>query len=791
MTDLNIDLNKNSPSILGAESKAVKAIDDDHFENTSYSLKRTPSMGLLDDFIDPTKKLLNEDFAHTNHFENDPLNIVPKSLSMKNLNKLNNNEVDSSPNNESLISLSQNSQLSVNDSSVTSTPSTYSADSENPNQTTERFQPHDDNDITFEPRNRVDYFSYDWTDREIIKSWRYVVDRKKTIEHNSRIENSRLENASWRTWARAKYGLKTVTPESINWKKDIDVSWLYGPKCNLETESDVRNHLQEGKVRKGLLPPSRSSNHVTTAATFLEDTTVKPILKQRKISEKINANSDLFKINMLSERNKSLRKNFASPIIEAISSKYELISEQNTSYSVSPNMGSVSSRKEMSPMNLAEENLDSPQKLLLDEGQSQDNRNSSTSISTSGTLIPSSPVSEDSVEELPVFADSKKPAESLKSSFLAAPASKSELDAKKQRTIHFNDRVEQCRIVDYFTDSEDEPDDGAAEESSDEEEDGGFMINVKGKSSRSLSASSAVSAVLRATVMPELIEEMPAASIRFHDEEESDDSEFESENEETYYSLFQNAGTNDSGSFNGNFNSNAMSHNVNTNRGYEYYYDYNSVYVPEDLLVNNDQVEDLPKNLAGGLFEEKPSDKDGEGFILTGDDALSLSSEDTNSYSGLSFGHKPSAGGLTKSLSSSNNVSGSFGVNLSRLDRPAVLNHGSQKPCFSLVKENESDTDSDNDEDDEEQDEDDDDDDDDDFFKFGKHNLSPKVLQVNKRPAIKPSYGEPLRRVASGSSSSIISDVNVKGLISNPANDTNSKPNLNKKLGDLSINLDK
>ncbi|KAF9255247.1 hypothetical protein L218DRAFT_358215 [Marasmius fiardii PR-910] len=39
----------------------------------------------------------------------------------------------------------------------------------------------------------------------------------------------RLENASWRAWWKQKNELKTVNPEILNWFKDSDVTWLYGP----------------------------------------------------------------------------------------------------------------------------------------------------------------------------------------------------------------------------------------------------------------------------------------------------------------------------------------------------------------------------------------------------------------------------------------------------------------------------------------------------------------------------------------------------------------------------------
>jgi hypothetical protein len=70
----------------------------------------------------------------------------------------------------------------------------------------------DDTSIEDEPSRHVDYLSHDWKEEDIWSSWRYVTSRK-----NDYSNGVRLENASWRTWAKAKHNLKTVSPESLNW----------------------------------------------------------------------------------------------------------------------------------------------------------------------------------------------------------------------------------------------------------------------------------------------------------------------------------------------------------------------------------------------------------------------------------------------------------------------------------------------------------------------------------------------------------------------------------------------
>jgi hypothetical protein len=70
----------------------------------------------------------------------------------------------------------------------------------------------DDSLIEDEPSRHVDYLSHDWKEEDIWSSWRYVTSRR-----NDYSNGVRLENASWRTWAKAKYNLKTISPESLNW----------------------------------------------------------------------------------------------------------------------------------------------------------------------------------------------------------------------------------------------------------------------------------------------------------------------------------------------------------------------------------------------------------------------------------------------------------------------------------------------------------------------------------------------------------------------------------------------
>ena len=70
----------------------------------------------------------------------------------------------------------------------------------------------DDTAIRQEPSQHVDYLSHNWREEDVWSSWRHIVSQRKTYG-----QQSRLENAAWRTWVKNKYQLRTVSPETLNW----------------------------------------------------------------------------------------------------------------------------------------------------------------------------------------------------------------------------------------------------------------------------------------------------------------------------------------------------------------------------------------------------------------------------------------------------------------------------------------------------------------------------------------------------------------------------------------------
>jgi len=98
------------------------------------------------------------------------------------------------------------------------------------------------------------------------------------VSRRDRYSNSvRLENASWRTWAKSKYRLRTVLPETLNWLKDCDVTWLYGP---LQTDKALSESNKSP-------PPSQlsSTNSFVDRKSILKKKTASEAILQRSLSQ--------------------------------------------------------------------------------------------------------------------------------------------------------------------------------------------------------------------------------------------------------------------------------------------------------------------------------------------------------------------------------------------------------------------------------------------------------------------------------------------------------------------------
>lgn len=107
----------------------------------------------------------------------------------------------------------------------------------------------DDTAIRQQPTRHVDYLSHNWTEEEIWSSWRYIVSRRKDY-----MNAARLENASWRTWLKAKNNLKTVSPETLNWYVIVKLVfppnplWTLSPPCSRSSGTKHENELKSRAV---------------------------------------------------------------------------------------------------------------------------------------------------------------------------------------------------------------------------------------------------------------------------------------------------------------------------------------------------------------------------------------------------------------------------------------------------------------------------------------------------------------------------------------------------------------
>jgi hypothetical protein len=59
---------------------------------------------------------------------------------------------------------------------------------------------------------QVDYLNHNWSEEDVCSSWRHVISMKKRFGFKAR-----LENASWRAWAKRRNRLPSIGPEEINW----------------------------------------------------------------------------------------------------------------------------------------------------------------------------------------------------------------------------------------------------------------------------------------------------------------------------------------------------------------------------------------------------------------------------------------------------------------------------------------------------------------------------------------------------------------------------------------------
>jgi hypothetical protein len=576
-------------------SQHVEAEDDDHFENTTFKLKRTRSLGLLDEFIQPSDA---------------------EKAKLGELDSKGESEMSSANNASPLDGRSDNKgELDGDDDAV--------IDDDEADRESHKLQspvvlkspemlPHDDTDIQYQPSRHVDYLSHQWDVSDISKSWRYVIQKRKDVANSAR-----LENASWRTWAQRRSNLKTISPEVVNWSKDSDVTWLYGPIMKDEENGEA----------------DEEDNHkrITTATSAVAgDISIpnkqkkgpKPILKRRTVQDMMISHSNLLKLQLATNRmHDKQRQQHESQVRNENQLHNENEPPEFDDYDA------ISAK-----LNSQYKNIDSQNNSIVNLQKLNDDKKSESANSNSHqapkneTNQPEHTSSDNATNIPPNNADVSAGANSTTNTSSPVP--------KEERRIHFNDEVQQCIAVeeysdedddDYYDDDEDDyyydddeedymyetPHEDQDDENEDDEDDedddddeGGFFLKVKSPSSPNAPVPGlSLSASKEST-----------KNISNNDNTEDTDS-ISTTNSKVHRSIHLlpsttlNYGSSDEESDDDNPYTSSLSHNAN-NRGYDYYYDYNTVYTcdPDHAIygLNNKNdskapdVVDVPENITLG-----------------------------------------------------------------------------------------------------------------------------------------------------------------------------------------------
>lgn len=551
-------------------SQHIDAEDDDHFENTTFKLKRTRSLGLLDEFIDPEKQEERIDA------KNDAAASATSTVSASAVAAVHSLPSPHTPKDEPLQSDSPQ---------ITSPTLAFLASPD--------LLPHDDSDLVAEPSRHVDYLSHQWDVSDISKSWRYVILRRKDVANAAR-----LENASWRTWAQRRSNLKTISPEEVNWSKESDVTWLYGPIVDDDDNDMDHDHESRTDDCKSGTASSMVAGDISIAR---KKHGPKPILKKRTVQDMMISHLNLLKLQVATAR-----------------SELEQARREDAEAQARKDKSTGSERPpEYFDYNLISAKLNSQYKNYSTQNSQAGSRNNSEVNLASINPVAAADLSA-KLQEVSNQRTESKPTESVPESAVA----------KEPRHIHFNDEVQQCIAVDEFSDENAEYDydddydndydygddesyiyetyeDGASgnldaesyDDEDDEDDEGGFFLKVRSPSSASVAG----------LVMPGL------TSTTTKDADQTEDSEPESTDSKVYKTIHLlppttlNYGSSDEDSDECNPYTSSLSHNVDnsTSRGYDYYYDYNTVYQvdPNHAIFGSKKVPvvvDVPENITLG-----------------------------------------------------------------------------------------------------------------------------------------------------------------------------------------------
>ncbi|KAF5092948.1 hypothetical protein D0Z00_004322 [Geotrichum galactomycetum] len=551
-------------------SQAVDALDDDSFQRSSFALKRTRSLGLLDQFqVKPSTDLIGKasDYPHLAQ-QNSNIAALPQSTALPTQHQPQQDDnlfqYTNSPQETSADDYMSVSNLNPHKSPVSSSSSTASSVHHSPSLspsssisgTPDLTGVHDDSDLQYEPSRHVDYLSHDWKESDISACWRNIVSKRKDVANSAR-----LENASWRTWTKAKYNLRTVSPESVNWLKDCDITWLYGPLYNQPAniyynDPDAQDDTAVTKVAVAPVP-----GH-------------KPILKKRTVSDKIFARQ-------AGHSNTTKSPETSPEVPEQQQHQQQLQQKQAQSKPLLVKSASAKNIALALPQNNNSAGYDGGVSTYLRHhnyrhrprhGQSDEKISRQINLQyrhMPGHLLNQSPrPSQTGLISSFSLNNSRNPS----STTVSVPQPPAE------RHIHFNDRVEQCIAIENYSDtsdsdmSDDSEDESAhrwggrhghtdsdSESDSDEENENepGLFLMLRSSSSISLHQPEGLSKLKCTRSSNHSIALLPATTLKCpYDDLEDEQRRAEEANSVAY----------------------AMSHNTQTRKHIFSGYDYNSVY---------------------------------------------------------------------------------------------------------------------------------------------------------------------------------------------------------------------
>ncbi|ODV95795.1 hypothetical protein PACTADRAFT_49242 [Pachysolen tannophilus NRRL Y-2460] len=159
--------------------------------------------------------------------------------------------------------------------------------------------------------HNVDYFSFDLTEQQLYKCWRIIhrsnsmtdIKRLNKLDNDkynlyNRVEDimllipststKRLENASWRAWTKSKFHLKELDPASLNWCKENDITWLYGPLINDDEDEKGQEFELSGS---GSRSKSESALASTSLSTSQQDLELQRLSSSDSLSSTTSSNS--------------------------------------------------------------------------------------------------------------------------------------------------------------------------------------------------------------------------------------------------------------------------------------------------------------------------------------------------------------------------------------------------------------------------------------------------------------------------------------------------------------------